>query len=162
MVVLRWVFRIVAAVVVLIALVFIGARFHDGPLGPIPGGPLVGGDAVSVPITDWTFAADVPEIELQLVSQRKSRTTWLLVHEGKAYVPASTEYPPGKTWHRAALEDGRAIVRILGKRYAVTLTKVDDPTLTSTIREQVAAEKYPMRPGGDAWLFAMTPRAAGS
>ena len=161
MVVVRWVIRIVVGLAILIALVFAGARFHDGPLGPIPGGPLVAGDTNAGPVTDWTFVADVPEIELQLVAQSKSRTVWLLVHEGKAYVPASTEYPPGKTWHRVALQDGRAIVRIRGKRYPVTLTRVDDPALTSAVRE-VAAKKYPMRPGGEAWLFAMTPRAAGS
>jgi hypothetical protein len=161
MIVLRWAIRIVAGSFVLIALVFAGARFHDGPLGPIPGGPLVAGDTIAGPVTDWSFAADVQEIELQLVTQSKSRTTWLLVHDGKAYVPASTEYPPGKTWHRVALQDGRAIVRIRGKRYPVMLTKVDDPAVTSAVRD-VAAKKYPMRPGGDAWLFAMTPRAAGS
>jgi hypothetical protein len=161
MIVLRWVTRILAGLVIVVALVFVGARFHDGPLGPIPGGPLVGGEAVSVPITDWSFAADVQEIELQLMAQSKSRTTWLLVKDGKAYVPASTEYPPGKTWHRVALQDGRAIVRIRGKRYPVMLTKVDDPAVTSAVRD-VAAEKYPTRPGGDAWLFAMTPRPAGS
>ncbi|MEO6025917.1 MAG: hypothetical protein ABIR79_03505, partial [Candidatus Binatia bacterium] len=98
MVVLRWVMRIVGGLVVLIALGFFGARFHDGPLGPIPGGPLVGGDAIAGPVTDWAFAADVQEIELQLLSQSRSRTTWIIVKDGKAYIPAATEFPPGKTW----------------------------------------------------------------
>ena len=37
MTVLRWLLRLVVAVLALVALLFFGARFHDGPLGPIPG-----------------------------------------------------------------------------------------------------------------------------
>jgi hypothetical protein len=160
MVVLRWVMRLVMLVVVLIVLVFVGARFHDGPIGPIPGGPLASGELVTQPVADWSFAKDVQEIELQLASQSKSRTTWVIVHEGKAYVPAATEYPPGKTWHRAALEDGRATLRIAGKRYPVTLAKIDDAMTTKAVRE-VALGKYPInRPTGEVWLFGVTSRPA--
>ena len=129
MVVLRWLVRIVLLVVMAIVLLFVGARFHDGPLGPIPGGALVGGELVTTPIADWSFAADVAEIELQLATQSKARTTWIVVRDGRAYVPAATTYPPGKTWHRAALDDGRAVLRIAGKRYPVVLAKVDDAGL---------------------------------
>lgn len=158
MTLLRWVIRIVAALAALVVLLFVGARLHDGPLGPIPGGALAGGEFVTAPVGDWSFAANVAEIELQLASQSKSRTVWIAVHEGKAYVPAATEYPPGKTWHRAALEDGRAVLRISGKRYPVTLTKVDDAAVVTTVRD-VAFKKYPERPGGEVWLFAVTSRS---
>jgi len=157
MVVLRWVSRVVVLFLVLVALVFVGARFHDGPLGPIPGGPLTSGPVVGESVTDWSFATDVVEIELQLASQSKSRTTWIIVRDGKAYIPAATEFPPGKTWHRAALEDGRTTLRIAGKRYPVTLTKLEDATLLGAVRE-VASSKYPARPGGEVWLFAVAPR----
>ncbi len=159
MVMMRWVMRLVAFLVVLVALVFGGARLHDGPLGPIPGGPLVAGDLVTEPVGDWSFAKDVVEVELQLAAQSKSRTTWVLVHEGKAYIPAATAFPPGKTWYRTALEDGRATLRIAGKRHPVTLAKVDDAALVTAVRA-VAAQKYPARPGGDVWLFAVTSRTA--
>ena len=157
MVVLRWIIRVVVLFLVLVALVFVGARFHDGPLGPIPGGPLASGPVVGEPVTDWSFATAVVEIELQLASQSKSRTTWIIVHDGKAYIPAATEFPPGKTWHRAALEDGRATLRIAGKRYPVTLAKLEDATVLGAVRG-VASSKYPARPGGDVWLFAVTSR----
>jgi hypothetical protein len=157
MVVLRWIVRIVVGLVVLIALVFFGARFHDGPLGPIPGGAFASGNPVAEEILDWSFAADVPEIELQLASQDRSRTVWVLVADGKAYVPASTEYPPGKTWHRAALEDGRATLRIHGNLYPVTLAKVDDPAVQNAVRA-VAEKKYPKRPPGNSWVFEVTSR----
>ena len=158
---LRWLGRIVFALVVLVVLLFVGARFHDGPLGPIPGGPLASGPLVTEPVTDWTFAKDVQEIELQLDSQSKSRTTWIIVDHGKAYVPAAVEFPPGKTWHRAALADGRAVLRIEGKRYPVTLTRVEDQTLLNGVRE-VGTSKYPARPAGEVWAFAVTSRPKGS
>ncbi len=157
MALLRWVIRIVAVLAALVALAFVGARFHDGPLGPIPGGALASGPIVADPVADWSFAADVSEVELQLATQSRSRTTWIIVHDGKAYVPASTQYPPGKTWHRSALEDGRATLRIAGQRYPVTLAKVDDAALVTAVRE-VGGRKYPNRPGGEAWLFAVTSR----
>ena len=145
MVVLRWVIRIVAVVTLVIALVFVGARFHDGPLGLVPGGPLASGEMVTQPVEDWSFATAVSEIELQLASQSKSRTTWIVVHDGRAYVPASTQFPPGKTWHRSALEDGRATLRIAGRRYPVMLAKVEDAALVTAVRA-VGLQKYPNRP----------------
>lgn len=161
MVVLRWVIRLVAFFAVVVGAVFVGARFHDGPLGPIPGGPLASGEIVTQPVDDWSFATDVAEIELQLASQTRSRTTWIVVHEGHAHVPASTEFPPGKTWHRSALEDGRATLRIAGKRYPVTLAKLEDAARVAAVRA-VGLKKYPNRPEGDAWVFAVTSRAADS
>jgi len=157
----RLLIRVVIVLAVLAALAAAGARYHDGPLGPLPGGPLASGPLVTTPVTDWAFAANVPEIALQLDSQSKSRTTWILVKDGKAYIPASTQYPPGKTWHHVALTDGRATIRVDGKRYPVLLTKVDDPAVLDAVR-QVAEKKYPTRPGGEAWLFAVTSRSAGS
>lgn len=159
MTMLRWIVRLVLALVVLGVVVVVGARFHDGPIGPLPGGPLASGAVVAEPVRDWSFAADVPEIELQLDSQSKSRTTWILVHGGRAYIPCSTEYPPGKTWHTSALQDGRAIIRVAGKRYPVTLQKVDDPAVLSAVRD-LAARKYPNHPSGEAWLFQVTSRAS--
>ena len=161
MTVLRWIFRLVVVFVALGAVAVLGARFHDGPLGPLPGGPFASGAFAAEPVADWSFAADVPEIELQLDSQSKSRTTWILVHEGKAYIPCSTDFPPGKTWHKSALTDGRATLRIAGKRYPVTLQKVDDPALLSGVGD-VAARKYPSHPGGEFWLFQVTSRTGGS
>ena len=157
MIVLRWIVRVVVGLIAAVVLVVVGARFHDGPLGPLPGGSLTRGILVTEPVRDWTFAADVQEVELQLESQSKSRTTWIVVHQGKAYIPAATAFPPGKTWHRAALDDGRAIVRIAGKRYPVTLVKLEDPPLFTAVIE-VAKQKYPARPEGEVWLFTMRSR----
>lgn len=163
---LRWLLRIVAAGVAFLALLFLGARLHDGPLGPIPGGALEAGEEVTVPVTDWSFARDIGEIELQLTAQSRSRTTWILVHEGAAYVPCSLGFPPGKSWYRDALSDGRAVLRIEGKRYPVTLSKLDDAAteaLAPTIQSEVE-RKYGRAPPSEAgvWLFRVTSRAPAS
>src|SRR5215468_7015604 len=97
--VIRWTVRIIAVLVALSVLLYFGARLHDGPLGPIPGGPLKAGELVSEPVANWSFVKDVGEIELQLDSQQRSRTTWIFFLDDKAYVPCSLGYPPGKTWH---------------------------------------------------------------
>ena len=160
---LRWLLRIVIGVIALVALLFAAARFHDGPLGPIPGGALEAGPEVAEPVADWSFAKDVKEIELQLASQGSSRTTWVIVHEGQAYVPCSLGFPPGKRWHQQAVVDGRAVLRIDGKRYPVTLTKLDDAAteqLTPILRSEVS-RKYGEPPPTDAgvWVFRVTSRA---
>ena len=166
MTLLRWLLRIAVGLVALIALVFFAARLHDGPLGPLPGGPLEAGEEVGAPVADWSFVKDIPEVELQLASQGSSRTTWILFHEGQAYVPCSLGFPPGKRWHHDAAADGRAVLRILGKRYPVTLTKLDDAA-TQQLAEVIRAEvtrKYGQLPPSDAgvWLFRVESRAPAS
>ncbi|HTO52414.1 MAG TPA: hypothetical protein VMR50_03425 [Myxococcota bacterium] len=151
---------VVLLVVAAIAALFGGARLHDGPLGPIPGGSLASGELVSQPPSDWAFAKDVPEIEMQLAYENTSRTTWVLVRDGVAYIPCSLTTPPGKTWYKHADENGAAIVRIAGKRYPVTLHRVtDEPTRQAL--GQVAVAKYPQAArvsSGGAWFFQIEPR----
>lgn len=163
MTIVRWLFRIVAALVVLVALIFLAARFHDGPLGPIPGGALASGEVVAEPVADWSFARDVPEIELQLTSENGARTVWILVEEGRAYVRCSLGFPPGKRWYKHAAQDGRATLRIEGRRYPVTLTKTDDPALAERLRTEVE-RKYGRIPPTEAgvWIFQVASRGDGA
>lgn len=131
---------------------YTGARLHDGPLALVPGGPLRAGELYEFPVSDWSFAADVGEIELQLESEDISRTTWILVRDGAAYVPCSLGFPPGKRWYRDAQRDGRATLRIDGQRYPVTLTQDDDASLAAFARAEVA-RKYGSTPPGDAGVL---------
>jgi hypothetical protein len=155
---------LVIVLIVLVAGVVEVARFHDGPLGFIPGGPLVMGELVAQPPADWNFAADVQEIEMQLAYEKTSRTTWVLVKDGVGYIPCSLSFPPGKRWHKAADQNGAAVLRIGGKRYPVTLTRVKDEAL-ATEMGKVALAKYPaaarVDPAGGAWFFKIEPRAGG-
>ena len=157
---LRWLGLAIAALAILGVAVFFGARFHDGPLAIIPGGPLVAGEPVTTPIVDWGFAKDLGEIELQLDSQSTSRTTWILVRDGTAWIPCSLSFPPGKNWYHEAERDGRARLRIDGKLYPVTLTRDDDPTLAAFARPEVE-RKYGAPPPSDAGVlfFKVTSRS---
>ncbi len=158
--ILRWLGGIVLGIALLIGAVVLYAPFHDGPLAFIPGGPLEAGELVSQPVPDWSFASSVQVIEMQLVADdNKSRTTWILVSEAVAFIPCTLGYPPGKHWHHLAVEDGRALVRVEGKRYPVTLRRVEDPELLETLAAANSA-KYPPAPGSDegSWYFRLQHR----
>jgi hypothetical protein len=170
--VLKWLLRAIVVAVLLVVALAIGARFGDGPIAIIPGGALQAGELVTGPEPDWTFARDIGEMEFQLVEPPQSRTIWLVVHDKKLYaVSGYMNSAVGKLWKKwpaQALEDGRAVIRIDGKRYERQLVRIldDRPTL-----EAIAAEierKYgaPLRADmaatGDAWFFAMEPRKPGS
>ena len=150
---------IVLVLLVGIAGLFVAARFHDGPLAIIPGGPLSSGELVSAPVADWGFAESIDTIELQLAEDDTSRTVWVLVKEGRAFIPCSLGFPPGKTWHHRADQDGRAIVRVLGKRYPVVLKRLSDPPLESDL-EAIVVAKYGGAPPSDAgaWFFSVESR----
>lgn len=159
--VVRWILGSAVVLVLAAAAAVLLARFGDGPLGPLPGGPLRSGELVSEPPADWGFARDVAEIELQLDSQRTSRITWVVVHEGVAYVPCSLDFPPLKTWYKSAAQDGRAVVRIASRRYPVTLVKIEDEPTIAALR-QAAGAKYaagPRPPEGRVWFFRLQPRS---
>ncbi len=158
--ILRIIGFLLAGVVGLLVVVAFGARFHDGPVGLFPGGPLEAGPLEAGPVTDWSFAQAENTIELQLLSQQRSRTTWILVHDGAAFIPCAIGFPPGKTWHQYAAQDGRAVLRIEGRRYPVTLQRVEDPE-TSAALAAVVKEKYGRSPRSDSgvWYFRVTPRA---
>ena len=159
-VLIKGIVGLVVVLVVLVAGLFVYARSHDGPIALIPGGPLEAGELVGEVPDDWGFAADVEEVELQLAYEDSSRTTWIVVSEGAAFIPCSLSFPPGKRWHLAADADGTAIVRISGKRYAVALERVKDDARAATVAQAIAA-KYPAaagRGGEGLWVFELRPR----
>ena len=84
--VLRWLGIVLAVAPVLLVLVVVVARFSDGPIAIFAGGPLESGEIVPAP-ADWTFASDVEVVEFQLVEPPRSRTVWIVEHEGNLYVP---------------------------------------------------------------------------
>ena len=136
---------VVIGLLVLIPVVGLGAlavaaRFSDGPSVVFSGGPLVAGELVTGPEPDWSFAHDVGTIELQLLDPPRSRTIWIAEHEGKVYVVSgymgSFIGRLWKRWPAQAERDGRAIVRIEGKRYERTLVRIK----TGAVVEGVTAE----------------------
>jgi hypothetical protein len=149
----------------------LAARLHDGPLGILAGGPLVAGELATGAEPDWSFVRDVPTVELQLRSPARSRTTWVLHARGRAYVPCGymTSWLGRlwKQWPREAERDGRAVVRIDGRRYARRLVRVTEPALVAELTAELS-RKYgvPASPvavaDGSLWLFELAPdQAAG-
>jgi hypothetical protein len=125
---LKWLAGLVGVVVLAIVVIVVGARFGDGPRAILPGGELTSGELFTGPEPDWTFARDIPEMELQLVEPTVSRTIWLQVHDKKLYVvSAYMNSAVGKIWKKwpaQAEEDGRAVVRVDGKRYPRQLVRL--------------------------------------
>ena len=153
---------LIVGLVVLIGATFVLARFADGPLTMIPGGPLASGELRATP-TDWSFAADIEEIEFE--SAGRSRTVWIAVHEGQGYIPANSSFPPMKSWHKKALTEPSAMVRIKGERYPINLERIDEGSTTFTSVAAVLVDKYPAAAAmadnpspGAIWLFALQPR----
>lgn len=166
---LKWLGGGVGAVVLALIVLVFAARFADGPIVVIPGGPLEAGELVAGAEPDWTFATDIAEMELQLVDPPQSRTIWLQVHDKKLYVISaymnSTVGKLWKQWPIHAEADGRAVIRIGGKRYERQLVRIlDDHAVLAGVANEVS-RKYGLAlnadsaTSGDAWFFALEPRS---
>ena len=177
---LRWIGIAVAVLVLGLVAVAIVARFLDGPLRPLPlalfpGGPLRAGELVTGPEPDWSFARDIEVMEFQLLEPAHSRNIWLLVHEGKLYVACgymnSWWGRLWKQWPIDAMEDGRAVIRVAGKRYEREAIRVTDPELfwavVSESRRKYGSAEDPALPDPlpplesvGVWVFEMAPRGS--
>ena len=165
--VIRAVLALILGFVFLLGAVVVLARFGDGPTAILPGGPLESGELYTGPEPDWTFARDIPEMELQLVEPDSSRTIWLLVVDRKLYVVSGyMNEPIGKLWKHwpmQAEKDGRAIIRIEGIRYERELRRLFDEATVAAIAVE-ARRKYGVEftadvaATGDAWFFEVLPR----
>ncbi len=166
------------AVLLLVVVVLIGARFADGPLEIIAGGPFSSGELHTGPEPDWAFVADIPTVEFQLLDPARSRTTWIVEHEGKIYIPSgymTTWW--GKIWKQWPLEvaqDGRAILRVNGTLFDRQLIRVTEgPELVPIVRKlgvkymgmtPEEADRAPpeqlLEPvtSGYLWIFELAPR----
>ncbi len=152
--------------VVALGALAISARSSDGPSVIFRGGVLESGELVTDWESDWSFARDIRTFELQLLNPPQSRTLWIVEVDGKLYL--NSNYMLGfvgrlwKRWPAQAERDGRAILRIEGKRYERTLVRIQ----RGAIVDDIAAEfnrKY--RAGmtreevesGKLWLFELAP-----
>ena len=59
--------------VLAVAGLLVGARFSDGPIAIVAGGPFTSGELVSGPEPDWSFVRDVREVEFQLLEPPRAR-----------------------------------------------------------------------------------------
>ena len=166
--ILMWLAGAIGVGLFSVAVLLMGARLGDGPITIIPGGLLESGEWFNGTEPDWTFASEIREMELQLVDPPRSRTIWLQVHDKKLYVVSgymnSTLGQIWKQWPAQAQQDGRAVIRIDGKRHERQLVRIlDDWPVLEAITSEVN-RKYDvtlsvdMAKSGDVWFFALEPR----
>ncbi len=142
-------------------------RFADGPNRLFSGGPLVSGELHSGPEPDWSFVRDIETIELQLLDPPRSRRIWTAEYDGKLYVwsgyMGTTVGRLWKRWPVQAERDGRAVLRIDGKRYERQLVRIESGAVLDGIAGAIR-DKYPSRvtpaavAAGDSWVFEAAPR----
>ena len=155
--VLRWTSLVIGTLALVLGVTVFGARYADGPIAVFPGGPFESGQWVEDLDVDWSIIRQVREVEIQSGKPQRSRTTWILVLNGQPYVPCSLGFPPFKRWHREAMKDPRAVLRVEGRRYRRTLSKVEDPELHQRLYE-VLTKKYaggPISGPTGVWFFRL-------
>ncbi len=161
----RWLVIWLFAGVLLLVVIGFAARYHDGPLGPFPGGAMTG-EIVDAPVADW--AALLPEnadlrkyIEVQVSPDApRALTTAYTVRDGKLYVHALLA--ARKTWPSLALADDRVVVRVGGRLYPLRAVRVTDPAELAPLAEQLGEIEPGAGADADAlptWYFRMEPRA---
>jgi hypothetical protein len=154
--VLRWLLIALGALAVGVALLLLVARFLDGPIGPIPGGPLRGEVSAEDP-GDWSFAGDVPTLELQVGG--RSLTTWYVTRGGILYVAAAEA--ESKRWPREVVADGRVRLRVGGRLYERNAVRITDRAVLEPVGDVFRA-KYRVELSPEAaervWVFRLDPR----
>ena len=160
---LRRILKVVLGLVALVVLTLVGvgvaARFHDGPIGPFPGGAFTSGDAAGPGAGDFSAVKDESTLELEMTPDSpRSITAWFVVDGGTLYVPSASA--EAKTWPGLVANDGRVRVRVGGKIYDLQAARVTDPEIGKLVSEAVTA-KYGIGDGSrveGAWAFELVPR----
>lgn len=168
--------RIIAqllGLIILIPAVAMGALRYkysdaDGPSILFPGGELISGTIYNGPQPDWSFAADIPTIELQINDPMSSRFVWALPVNGRLFVVSGYMGSfLGRIWKHWAVEaiagDGAAVVRVNGIRYPSRLKRIyEGPVLEGVA--SVLTNKYGSPTTrqaietGNTWVFEVVPR----
>ncbi len=179
----KWLLTAAVGIAVLAAIFVFAHRFADGPRAMIAGGAFTTGEMYTGEEPDWTFLKDREEVEFQLMNPERSRTTWIVEHEGRIYIPSgymkSTLGKLWKQWPPEAEVDGRALLRVDGKIYPRQLVRVkESPALPVIVSElgrkylsqipdaaQDDAGRQAMLEGAlaqiandELWIFELTPR----
>lgn len=159
--VLKW---IGLALITLVLGVFLldsfGGYFMDGPLGPIPGGPMSGPVVDATEPFDWSGAEDEIEIEVR-PEQPWSLTVWRAVVDGDLYIPSGNGAE--RRWTQVTIADPRVRVRSQGRIQEGCLVRIEDPATRGQVRAELG-KIYPLPGGGgdddgSVWLFRVDPRA---
>lgn len=165
---LKWFGLTLLTLAIVIALFLFSARFHDGPLEIIAGGPFTTGTPAAAP-SDWSFLTDRATIEFQTLDPARSRTVWLAVNNGKLFIISgymTTGYGAiWKQWPHYLANDDRIILRIDGNLYEQRLQRIMEgpdvmPVLLEFNRKYGASEPTDIATitEGETWMFQVVPR----
>ena len=163
-----WFGKLVAGIVVVVLAFVVVTRFTDGPMGIITGGAFSSGEVVSEE-PDWRYVKDYDIVEFQLLDPARSRTTWIVEHDGRIFIPSgymlSTVGKIWKQWPLQAEKDGRAILRVDAKLYPRQLVRIkDDPVLPAVLaelsRKYANGAQIPVSEvsRGSLWIFELVQR----
>ena len=174
---MMWIVKILGGLIALVVLIVLGtftaARFNDGPfdggLAMVSGGTFSTGELQQGPEPDWSFLKDYPTVEFQLLDPARSRTTFIMEHDNRIFIPSgymnSLTGKIWKHWPGEAAQDGRAILRVDGKLYDRQLVRIMDGEILSGVLSELGRKYGSGLPGspemvssGDLWLFELTPR----
>lgn len=170
---IKWLLYLVVLIGVVAAVGLFAMRFADGPAEIIAGGPFKTGELHQGAEPDWGFLKDRQEVEFQLLEPARSRTTWIVEHEGRIYIPSgymnTTVGKIWKQWPHEALKDSRAILRVDGKLYERRLVRLQEgeqlPVILSELGRKYVGGSEGMVEGGLAqiregnlWIFELAPR----
>ena len=163
-----WFGKLVAGIVVVFLAFFVVTRFTDGPMGIITGGAFSSGEVVSEE-PDWRYVKDYDIVEFQLLDPARSRTTGIVEHDGRIFIPSgymlSTVGKIWKQWPLQAEKDGRAVLRVDAKLYPRQLVRIkDDPVLPAVLaelsRKYANGAQIPVSEvsRGSLWIFELVQR----
>jgi hypothetical protein len=174
---MMWILKILGGLIALVLLIVLGvftaARFNDGPfdggLAIVSGGAFSSGELHQGAEPDWSFLNDYPTVEFQLLDPARSRTTFIMEHDNRIFIPSgymnSITGKIWKHWPKEAEVDGRAILRVDGKLYERQLVRIMDGEVLDGVLSELG-RKYgaglPASPetvsSEDLWLFELAPR----
>jgi hypothetical protein len=154
--VLRWIGLGLGVLLMGLAVLFGVARFLDGPLGPIPGGPLHGETSTEDPM-NWAFAGGEATLELQVGD--RTRTVWFVTYQSVLYVAAAEG--ERKQWPAEVMKDPRVRLRVAGRNYDRKLVRIDDEAMRQAVGKTFETRyQTTLSPEAKArvWVFRVDPR----
>ena len=169
---MKIVLKVLGGLVAVVVLFLVYARFHDGPIAIIAGGPFSSGELYSGPEPDWSPMRTRAEVEFQLVEPPRSRITWIAEHDGKPYIVSgymnTTFGKLWKKWPHEIAKDDRILLRVDDVIYERQLVRIMEGPMVKPVLEQLS-QKYlngasfgnadEVIANGDAWLYEVAPRS---
>jgi hypothetical protein len=134
-------FAVIAVFAVGHAAMLLVARHSDGPIAWLPGGSF-SGEIERGPEPDWSFAAPLDTVEVQLGSDPpRTVLTGILVFEGVPYLPVT--FAPLKRWQHVVARNPRVVIRVESRLFERRAAAVTDSAHLSRLRAAGQAKYGP-------------------